>query len=112
MFVNSSSKVTVTNDGNVGIGTASPSGAKLQMVFSTSQSGILCYPNTYVYPGYSVLSTNGVIGTVKSGSGTVRLVDIRASEATATANGQVIGGYFQVDHPGSTVNINGGAFMV
>ena len=100
------------NTGSFLLGTNSASGAKMDLAFSTTQNGLVIAPTSYVYPTYSLLTTNGVISTIKSGSGTIRLLDIRAQEQTSTANGQVIGGYFQIDNPNAAVNANGGQIGV
>ncbi len=104
--------MTLTYGGSLLLGTSSASGAKMDLYFSTTQNGLVIAPTSFVYPTYSLISTNGVIGTVKSGSGTVRLLDIRAQEQTSVANGQVIGGYFQIDNPNAAVNANGGQIGV
>lgn len=101
-----------TSAGSFLVGTSSASGAKMDLAFSTTQNGLVVAPTTYVYPTYSLISTNGVIGTVKSGSGSVNLIDIRASEATSLANGRVTGAYFQIDNANAAVNANGGQIGV
>jgi hypothetical protein len=100
-------------NGTVGAGTpAAGAFTTLNAAFGTTAIGIKSAPLTDVRPGGSVFSTGRVISTVKLASESINLVDIRATELTAVANGRVTGGYFQIDNANAAVNSAGGQIGV